>query len=70
LRVQSPYGPHGWDASLGIRAEDWLSQIDSNTFNASTADTGTPEKPLAVSAQREDRFDWGPFLRVKVPFGN
>ena len=66
----APYGPRGWDVSLGIRAEDWFSQINGKAFNASTVNTGTPTAPVTVSAQRQDRFNWGPFLRVKVPFGN
>jgi hypothetical protein len=66
----APYGPRGWDISLGVRAEDWFGQIDTNTFTASSTKPGTPEGPLSISAQREDRFSWGPFLRVKVPLGN
>jgi Legionella pneumophila major outer membrane protein precursor len=67
----APYGPRGWDVSLGVRAEDWFSQIDTNTFNAaSTAHHGLSAGPLSISAQREDRFNWGPFLRIKVPLGN
>jgi hypothetical protein len=64
----APYGPRGWDVSLGIRGEAWFSQIDTNAFNAaSTSNHATPQAPVAVSGQREDRFNWGPFLRVKVP---
>ncbi|MGN6750113.1 MAG: Lpg1974 family pore-forming outer membrane protein [Xanthobacteraceae bacterium] len=66
----APYGPRGWDVSLGIRAEDWFGQIDTSTFSASSTKQSTPEGPLSISGQREDRFNWGPFLRVKVPFGN
>jgi hypothetical protein len=67
----APYGPRGWDVSLGIRGEAWFSQIDTNAFNAaSTSNHATPQAPVAVSGQREDRFNWGPFLRVKVPLGN
>lgn len=67
----APYGPRGWDVSLGVRAEDWFNQIDTNTFSASSsaprsAFTGT----ALVTGQHEDRFNWGPFLRVKVPLGN
>jgi hypothetical protein len=65
----APYGPRGWDVSLGVRAEDWFGQIDTNTLTASTANS-TPQRPVSVSGQREDRFNWGPFLRVKVPLGN
>lgn len=66
----APYGPRGLEASLGIRGEAWFNQIDINTFSASSsaprsAFTGT----ALVSGQHEDRFNWGPFLRVKVPFG-
>jgi hypothetical protein len=68
----APYGPRGWDVSLGVRAEDWLGQIDTNTFNASSfrSATGAFAGLFSISAQREDRFNWGPFLRVKVPLGN
>ncbi|MGB5182136.1 MAG: Lpg1974 family pore-forming outer membrane protein [Xanthobacteraceae bacterium] len=67
----APYGPRGWEASLGIRGEAWFNQIDINTFSASSsaprsAFTGT----ALVTGQREDRFNWGPFLRFKVPLGN
>jgi hypothetical protein len=65
----APYGPRGWDVSLGVRVEDWFGQIDTNTLTASTANS-TPQAPVSVSGQREDRFNWGPFVRVKVPFGN
>jgi major outer membrane protein len=65
----APYGPRGWDVSLGVRAEDWFGQIDTNTLNASTANA-TPQAPVSISGQREDRFNWGPFLRIKVPLGN
>jgi hypothetical protein len=66
----APYGPRGWDVSLGVRAEDWFNQIDTNVFNASSFGKGVPQAPVSVAGQREDRFNWGPFLRVKVPFGN
>jgi hypothetical protein len=67
----APYGPRGWDVSLGVRAEDWFGQINTNSFSAqSTFGNGTSAGPLSISAQREDRFNWGPFLRVKVPLGN
>jgi hypothetical protein len=64
----APYGPRGWDVSLGVRAEDWFGQIDTNTLTASTANAN-PQKPLSVSGQSEDRWHWGPFMRLKVPFG-
>ena len=70
----APYGPRGWDVSLGVRAEDWFGQIDTNTFTASSANANAnpihAAGPVSVSGQREDRFNWGPFLRVKVPLGN
>jgi Legionella pneumophila major outer membrane protein precursor len=69
----APYGPRGWDVSLGVRAEDWFGQIETNTFSASSNSTGgTPSLrgPVSISGQRDDRFNWGPFLRVKVPLGN
>jgi hypothetical protein len=67
----APYGPRGWEFSLGVRAEDWFNQIHGNAFNASsTSNNGTPQKPVLIPGERDDRFDWGPFLRVKVPFGN
>src|SRR5690242_14272803 len=67
----APYGPRGWEFSLGVRGEAWFNQIDTNAFSASTTSNhNTPQNPLSVSGQREDRFNWGPFLRVKVPFGN
>jgi hypothetical protein len=68
----APYGPRGWDVSLGVRAEDWFSQIDGNAFNASSfrSATGAPAGLFSISGQHDDRFNWGPFLRVKVPFGN
>jgi Legionella pneumophila major outer membrane protein precursor len=64
----APYGPRGWDVALGVRAEDWFRQVDTN-LTASTAKNGVFVAPLSFS-QREDRFNWGPFLRVKVPLGN
>jgi hypothetical protein len=67
----APYGPRGWDFSLGIRGEAWFNQIDINTFNAaSTSRNNTPQAPVLVFGEREDRFNWGPFARLKVPFGN
>jgi Legionella pneumophila major outer membrane protein precursor len=67
----APYGPRGWDVSLGVRGEAWFNQIETNAFNASsTSNHNTPQAPVSVSGQREDRFNWGPFLRVKVPLGN
>jgi hypothetical protein len=66
----APYGPRGWDVSLGVRAEDWFAQIDTKSFSARSTNSGGPVGPLSISAQREDRFNWGPFLRVKVPLGN
>jgi Legionella pneumophila major outer membrane protein precursor len=68
----APNGPRGWDVSLGVRAEDWFSQIDANSFSASSfrSATGRSAESFLISGQREDRFNWGPFLRVKVPFGN
>jgi hypothetical protein len=66
----APYGPRGWETSLGIRGEAWFSQIDTDAFGASSsAHHGTFAGTALVSGQREDRFNWGPFLRVKVPLG-
>jgi hypothetical protein len=67
----APYGPRGLEASLGIRGEAWFNQIDINTFSASSsAHSGTFTGTALVTGQREDRFNWGPFLRLKVPLGN
>jgi hypothetical protein len=66
----APYGPRGWEFSLGVRGEAWFSQIDANTFSAPSSLNGTPEGPVAIAGERDDRFNWGPFARLKVPFGN
>jgi len=69
----APYGPRGLEVSLGIRGEAWFSQTDTNTFSAnasSNAPKGKFTGPPLVPGQREDRFIWGPFARLKVPFGN
>jgi hypothetical protein len=66
----APYGPRGWEASLGVRGEAWFSQIDTNPFSASSTDNSGPAKPFSIPGQRDDRFNWGPFARLKVPFGN
>jgi hypothetical protein len=67
----APYGPRGWEASLGVRGDAWFSQIDTDPFSASgTAHNGAFTGAAFVTGQREDRFDWGPFARLKVPFGN
>jgi hypothetical protein len=49
---------------------EWFAQIETNAFNASSTQGTVPRQLFSISAQREDRFNWGPFLRVKVPFGN
>jgi hypothetical protein len=41
-----------------------------NNFSASSSRLGTPEGPVAIAGERDDRFNWGPFARFKVPFGN
>jgi hypothetical protein len=67
----APYGPRGWEASLGIRGEAWFNQIDTDTFSASSsAHSGSSVGTALVTGQREDRFNWGPFARLKLPFGN
>ena len=66
----APNGPRGWEFSLGVRGEAWFSQIETNAFNASTTQDGAARKPVSIAGQRDDRFNWGPFLRLKVPFGN
>lgn len=67
----APAGPRGWEFSLGVRGEAWFSQIDTNAFSASsTSNHNTPEAAVPISGQRDDRFNWGPFARLKVPFGN
>jgi hypothetical protein len=41
-----------------------------NNFSASYSRLGASEGPVAIAGERDERFNWGPFLRVKVPFGN
>ena len=58
----TPMGPGGMVVSVGVRGEAWFDVHDQRTkFN--------PGGTGSLGDSSADRYSWGPFIRVKIPFG-